>query len=120
MLSLIAAACISLSSPAFVENPLPTVDIIPHAWGIEFVGSDGFSTDRDMIVVDPWAFDDAIDDAIDYAIEDPPTEGPDPDIWDCLDAARAACPNGVKRFYYSAGPPVVCEFECFPGTGGGS
>lgn len=91
-------------------------DVVLHSWGVEFVGSDGVTTERDMIVVDPWEFDLAID----AALDDPPTETPEPDIWDCLDAARAACPNGVKRFYFSAGPPAVCEFECFPSTGGGS
>jgi len=114
MIGLIASATIVAAIAA--DPPLPVVDVKLHSWGVEFVGSDGYVTERDMIVVDPWEFDLAID----YAIEDPPTEDPGPDIWDCLDAARAACPNGVKRFCYSAGPPAVCEFECFPGTGGGS
>ncbi len=92
-------------------------DVVLHSWGVEFVETSGSDVvARDMIVVDPWEFDLAID----YAIEDPPTEDPGPDIWDCLDAARAACTFGVKRFYFSAGPPEVCEFECATGTGGGS
>lgn len=110
MLSLLAIVSIALASPQ--DAALPIVDVKLHAWGVEFVGSDGVTTERDMIVVDPWEFD--------LAIEDPPTETPEPDIWDCIDAARATCTFGVKRFYFSAGPPVVCEFECYGGTGGGS
>jgi len=114
MLGLLAAATIAIAAQA---EPLPVVDVKLHAWGVEFVGSDGIVTERDMIVVDPWEFDLAIEDP---PTEDPPTEDPGPDIWDCLDAARAACTFGVKRFFFSAGPPAVCKFECATGTGGGS
>lgn len=108
MIGLIASATIVAALAA--DQPLPVVDVKLHSWGVEFIGSDGTKTDRDMWVVDTIAFDVAIDGP--FATE--------PDIWDCIDAARSTCTFGVKRFYFSAGPPAVCEFECYGGTGGGS
>ena len=84
MLPLIAAALVAFS-PATDDFPLPVADVKLHEWGVEFIGSDGVVTDRDMWVVDPVTFDQTSEVAI---LDDP--QSTDPDIWDCLDAARAA------------------------------
>ena len=116
--TIVIAASVAASGNAFAlpfdDFPLPVVDVKLHEWGVEFIGSDGVVTDRDMWVVDPVTFDQTAEVAI---FDDP--QSTDPDIWDCIDAARAACPYGVKRFHFSPGPPAVCEFECFPAPGGG-
>lgn len=108
MLALILSASIAISAPSFDDPaPLPIVDVKVESWGVGFIGSDGVSTEEEWFIYDPIAFDLAID-------TDPIT------IDDCLATAQIACPHGIKRFYYRAGDPPVCEFECFPGTGGGS
>jgi len=112
MIGLLLSAALSLSSPAFDEQaPLPVVDVKLHAWGVEFVGSDGIEDDIEWIVLDPIALDIALE-------SDPLT------IDDCLATAQIACgAAGIKRFYFRSNPvtgETTCEFECNPGTGGGS
>ncbi len=100
-------ACLLLCTRAIAEGtpaPLPVVDVKLESWGVGFIGSDGASTEVEWFIFDPIAFDLAVD---------PIT------IDDCLATAQIACPHGIKRFYYRAGDPAICEFECFPGTGGG-
>lgn len=110
MLGLIASALIASSTVLPVDEPLPFDDVKLHAWGVEFTGSDGNEWDREVFVFDPIGFELAIE-------SDPIT------IDDCLATAQIACAaTGIKRFYYRTNPvtgEVTCEFECFPGTGGG-
>lgn len=107
MLALFLSAAIAFTSPPSYDEPLPVVDVKLHAWGVEFIGSDGVQDEVEWFVFDPIALDIALE-------SDPIT------IDDCLATAQIACPHGIKRFYYRAGDPAVCEFECFPGTGGGA
>lgn len=121
MLALKIAASLVLSLttaaapvPQFDEEDqptLPVVDVKLHSWGVEFVGSDGIEDDIEWIVLDPIALDVALE-------SDPLT------IDDCLATAQIACgAAGIKRFYFRSNPvtgETTCEFECNPGTGGGS
>ncbi len=103
LVSLLASAVLAFSP---VDEPLPTIDVKLHAWGVEFIGSDGVDSDVEWFIEDPIEFEFTM-------LADPMT------IDDCLATAQQACIHGIKRFYYRAGDPAICDFECFPGTGTG-
>lgn len=108
MIGLLLSAALSLSSPAFDEQaPLPVVDVKLHAWGVEFVGSDGIEDDIEWIVLDPIAF----------AMTEPIT------LTECANTATVTCGSaGVSwlRYRYNATTgEYTCEFGCnTTGTGG--
>ena len=109
MIGLLLSAALSLSSPAFDEQaPLPVVDVKLHAWGVEFVGSDGIEDDIEWIVLDPIAF---------ALTPDPVT------ATECANLATVTCgAAGVSwlRYRYNATTgEYTCEFGCnTTGTGG--
>jgi len=111
LLSLFAVAALALSPLPQVDQPLPADDVILHPWGIEFTGTDGESKDSEVWIFDAIGFEIAME-------SDPIT------IDDCLATAQIACgAAGIKRLYFRSNPvtgETTCEFECNPGTGGGS
>jgi len=92
-------ACLSIAQPA------PAEQVNLHPWGVEFLSDDG--SEGEWFVLDPFELEIALE-------ENPPVT-----IDECLAAAQVACTHGIKRFRFSAGPPTICDFECFPGTGTG-
>lgn len=106
MNALLLALAILASPTSDTAESLPFSDLKIHDWGVEIIGSDGIHSDHDYFVFDTLQFGFAME-------EDGPLT-----IDDCLWTAQQACPHGIKRFYFRA-EPYTCEFECFPGTGGG-
>lgn len=97
--------------PQFDDEPLtslPLVDVKLHAWGVEFISSDGESEEREQFIVDHY----------EYAM------APDPvTATECANLATVTCGQaGVAwlRYRYNATTgDYTCEFGCnTTGTGG--